>query len=134
MQNLIISSCIMDVSSCCFILFPAFVCYASSFLCWKMPSPLKSVLPFAYWGWPSAAGKSLPKFVVKLIKLLSVKLTKHSILQRTLNFVLIPDESRWISQERSLKSFPLVIIPRLSKLFGIVGVLNVFLCFYNINI
>lgn len=97
------------------LLYSAFVFYVSSFLHWKMPSPLKTVLPLGCWCWPSLAGKFLSEFVDKFIKLLSVKLTKQLMLQRTLNFILIPDESRWNSQGRSLKLFLWVITPRLNK-------------------
>lgn len=68
-------------------------------------SPLETGLPSACWGWPPVPGKVLPEFLNELIKLLSVKLTKHSILQRTLGCILIPDEVCWVSQERCSKFF-----------------------------
>lgn len=42
-------------------------------------------------------------------------------------FFIIPDESQWISHEKSLKSFLWVIIPRPSELFGMGEVGDVFL-------
>lgn len=79
---------------------------------------------------PAGAGEGLPKFLKELIKLLSVKLTKPSVLQRTLGCILIPHELCWVSQERSSTFFLWVIIPRLNELFGICGVLDVL--FYSL--
>lgn len=93
------SSYTLALSFWCFIL-PAFCQLSIFFPAVEGASPLGTGLPLACWGWPPAAGKALPKLLNELIQLLSVKLTKHSILQRTLGFVLIPDEI-WVSWERS---------------------------------
>lgn len=49
--------------------------------------------PFSLQELALGAGEFLPKCPNKLNTLLSVKLTKYSLLWRTLSFVLIPDES-----------------------------------------